>query len=222
MNRSLALALAALLAASPAAAQTEPAPIDATLPNGPEILLADEAVEGTTVRRGVSRFTVRAPMSVVAREFTDFGNYTQIIPRVAESRVVRRTRAGTEVYMQVRLGQNLGVLWSRLRLSVRRTAAAVEVSGTSIEGNVDRFELATRIEPMPDDPERTLITCRMLSVPQLPFPSSVFTRENRAALSTLANRLRTRVEGATQPPAQPAQPAQPPVTAAATAAAPSS
>lgn len=223
MKRHLLITLSLLLAASRAWAQEAPAE---TLPALGEVRVSDEAVEGTTVRRGVSRFIVRAPMAAVAREFTDFGNYTQIMPRISESRVVRRTRAGTEVYMQVRLGANLGVLWSRLRLSVRRAPALVEITGTSLEGNVDRFELATRIEPVPDDPSRTLITCRMLTVPQLPFPSTVFTRENREALSTMANRFRTRIEApapaAPEAPAAPAPPPAQPATAAANNPAPTS
>lgn len=211
MNRHLPIALSLVLAASRASAQTDPAPAP-TLPADGEVVVSDEPAEGTTVRRGVSRFIVRAPMAAVAREMTDFGNYTQILPRVSESRVVRRTRAGTEVYMQVRLGANLGVLWSRMRLVVRRAPTSVAIEGTSLEGNVDRFELSTRIEQVPDDPTRTLITCRMLSVPQLPFPSTVFTRENRDAMATLANRFRNRIEAPAPAPEAPATPAPPPAT----------
>jgi hypothetical protein len=210
MHRALALSLSVLLLAPTASAQDAGAP--PALPEGPEIQLSDEPAEGTTVRRGVSRFVVRAPMATVVRELTDFGRYTEVIPRVTESRVVRRTRAGTEVYLQVSLGANLGVLWSRVRLQVQRAPARVVIDGVSLEGNVDRFELNTRIEPVPGDAERTLVECRMLSVPQLPFPSSVFTRENRDALSTMANRFRARVEA---PPAAPVAPvpAAPPTTA---------
>lgn len=183
------LVASVFLAPSPARAQVDPA----TLPPGAEIELRDEPAEGTTVRRGVSRFVVPAPMADVVRAFTDYPRYTELLPRVTTSRVVRRTRAGTEVYLQVNLGGNLGALWSRVRVSVQRAPQRVTVTGTNLDGNLDRFEFSAQIDAVAGDPARTLLECRMLSIPQLPFPSTVFTRENLHALSTMANLVRSRV-----------------------------
>ncbi|MEZ4391783.1 MAG: SRPBCC family protein [Polyangiales bacterium] len=208
-----ALALSAALAGAPstARAQVDPAP-----PQGIEIQLSDEAAEGTNVRRGVSRYLVAAPMADVVRAFTDYPHYTELLPHVTTSRVVRRTRAGTEVYLQVDLGGNLGALWSRVRVSVQRAPQRVTVTGAGLEGNLDRFEFAARIEPSPGDPAQTLVECRMLSIPQLPFPSTVFSRENRQALATMANTLRNRMAALSSAAAAPAaQPAPTPPPAAA-------
>lgn len=177
----------------------------AAVPNGADVELSDEPAEGTTVRRGVSRFVVQAPMAEVVRAFMDFPHYTELLPQVTTSRVVRRTRTGTEVYLQVDLGGNLGALWSRVRVTVDRTPQRVTFQGTSLEGNVERFEFSARIDPVEGDPARTLLECRMLSIPQLPFPSTVFTRENRRALTMMANRVRTRMN-----PASPETPVPPP------------
>jgi hypothetical protein len=198
--------LATVLSLSAAAGAQPPTPPSAapSLPNGAEVELADEPVDGTTVRRGVSRFVVQAPMAEVVRAFMDYGHYTELLPQVTTSRVVRRTRAGTEVYLQVDLGGNLGALWSRVRVTVDRTPQRVTFQGTSLEGNVERFEFSARIDPIEGDPARTLLECRMLSIPQLPFPSTVFTRENRRALTMMANRVRARmVPGAPEAPVPP-------------------
>lgn len=218
MTRPHGLALALLLVTPAAAAQTDPPSppaaraVDEGIPAEGEIRIGDEVAEGTTVRRAISRFVVVAPVASVASVMTDFGRYTEILPRLTESRIVRRTRAGTEVYLQVSLSPSPGFLWSRMRLQVRRGAERVEIVGASLEGNLDRFDFVTRLETVPGDPTRTLVTCRMLTIPQLPFPSSVFTRENRDALGTFANHLRARVASLT-PPA----PASPPPAATASA-----
>lgn len=210
-----ALALFAALAGAPSVAEAQVDPTPAA-PQGIEIQLSDEAAEGTNVRRGVARYLVAAPMADVVRAFTDYPHYTELLPHVTTSRVVRRTRAGTEVYLQVDLGGNLGALWSRVRVSVQRAPQRVTVAGAGLEGNLDRFEFAARIEPSAGDPSHTLVECRMLSIPQLPFPSTVFSRENRQALATMANTLRNRMAALTPAPVAPvAQPAPttPPATA---------
>ena len=214
--------LATALALTTAAGAQPPTPPTATpaLPNGAEVELADEPAEGTTVRRGVSRFVVQAPMAEVVRAFMDYGHYTELLPQVTTSRVVRRTRAGTEVYLQVDLGGNLGALWSRVRVTVERTPGRVTFQGTSLEGNVERFEFSARIDPVEGDPARTLLECRMLSIPQLPFPSTVFTRENRRALTMMANRVRARMTPGA--PETPVPPPSVPTTASPTPPAPTS
>jgi hypothetical protein len=211
--------LATVLTLSAAAGAQTPTPTPTpTLPTGAEIELGDEPAEGTTVRRGVSRFVVQAPMAEVVRAFMDYGHYTDLLPQVTTSRVVRRTRAGTEVYLQVDLGGNLGALWSRVRVTVERTPQRVTFQGTSLEGNVERFEFSARIDPVEGDPARTLLECRMLSIPQLPFPSTVFTRENRRALTMMANRVRARMSPGA--PEAPVPPPSVPTTASPTPAPP--
>jgi hypothetical protein len=134
--RGATLATVLTLSAAAGAQPPTPAPTP-THPTGAEIELGDEPAEGTTVRRGVSRFVVQAPMAEVVRAFMDYGHYTDLLPQVTTSRVVRRTRAGTEVYLQVDLGGNLGALWSRVRVTVERTPQRVTFQGTSLEGNVE-------------------------------------------------------------------------------------
>lgn len=182
--------------AAPAAA-TSPAPhsTPSTTPGSTteEVAISDLPADGTLVRRGRSETVIDAPFDVVVRTLTDFAHYSEFMPHVRESRVVRRNRAATDVYMQVPLGGSLGVIWALLRIDARREGGRLELTGQAVDSNTDRFETRSVVERVPGDPNRTRVVFEVLALPRLPFPSSVFTREMRGAASTLAYNLRTRV-----------------------------
>lgn len=184
-------------AAGPVAPATGVAPSSPPAVAPPaEVQVSDEAADGTLVRMGRSDVVIRAPFDLVVRQMTDYGRYHEFMPRVRESRVVRRTRGATDVYMQVPLGGSLGVIWALLRLDARRTPDRFTLDGQAVDSNMDRFETHTVIERIAGDPTVTRLTFRMLALPRLPFPSSVFTREMRGATRTIADNLRARVERA--------------------------
>ncbi len=198
------------VAPAPATVATPPA-APAPAPSPAEIAVSDEPADGTLVRMGRSDVVIRAPFDLVVRQMTDFAHYNEFMPHVRESRVVRRNRGATDVYMQVPLGGSLGVIWALLRLDARRAPGRFTLDGQAVDSNMDRFETHTVIERVADDPGATRLTFRMLALPRLPFPSSVFTREMRGATRTIADNLRARVERAA---------ALEPVRVAATPAAP--
>jgi len=181
-----------------------------------DVAVSDEPAAGTLVRMGRSEVLIRAPMELVVRQMTDFAHYNEFLPHVRESRVVRRNRGATDVYLQVPLGGSLGVIWALLRLDSRRTPDRFVLDGQAVDSNMDRFETHTVIERVSGDPATTRLTFRMLALPRLPFPSSVFTREMRDATRTITQNLRARVEraaalepvrAAAAAPAAPAAPA---------------
>ncbi len=178
------------------AAATRPAPsttTNNTAAPADEVAISDLPADGTLVRRGRSETVIDAPFDVVVRTLTDFAHYSEFMPHVRESRVVRRNRSATDVYMQVPLGGSLGVIWALLRIDAHREGGRLELTGQAVDSNTDRFETRSVVERMPNDPNRTRVVFEVLALPRLPFPSSVFTREMRGAASTLAYNLRTRV-----------------------------
>ncbi len=185
-------------AATAATAQATPAPPatpDRPAVAPPEAVTVTELpVEGTLVRRGRSETVIRAPMDLVARAMTDYPRYSEFMPHVRESRVVRRNRGATDVYVQVPLGGSLGVIWCLLRIDAHRQPDRLELVGQTVDSNMDRFETRSVIERIPGPEARTRVVFEVLALPRLPFPSSVFTREMRDAARTVANNLRTRVE----------------------------
>lgn len=169
-------------------------PVATPTPRAPEaVTVTDEEVEGTLVRMGRSETVIDAPMELVVRAMMDFTRYNEFMPHVRESRVVRRNRAATDVYMQVPLGGSLGVIWALLRLDAQRGRDRFALDGRAVDSNMDRFETHTVIERVAGDAQRTRVVFRVLALPRLPFPSSVFTREMRDAARTVAQNLRARI-----------------------------
>ncbi len=203
----LALALSLVAASSAAFAQTprDGGTIDAAVatttdasaagdaPAADEIISSSVEVPGITVRRGRAETVIDAPFEVVARAVLDYAHYNTFMPHVTEARVVRRNRADTDVYLQVPLRGELGVIWSLVRVNAQRTPNRLELSGHAIDGNMDRFESNTLIERVAGPTPRTRLVFTLLAQPRLPFPSSVFTRENVGASRTVANNLRAQI-----------------------------
>ncbi len=183
-------ALDAAVTAS-ADASTDAPPADARSPD--DIESSSVEVPGISVRRGRAETVIDAPFEVVARAVLDFAHYNTFMPHVTEARVVRRNRADTDVYLQVPLRGELGVIWSLVRVNAQRTPNRLELAGHAIDGNMERFESNTLIERIAGPTPRTRLVFTLLAQPRLPFPSSVFTRENVSASRTVANNLRAQI-----------------------------
>ncbi len=171
----------------------DPTPSPAS-PVAVAVTFTNEPVEGSAVQRGRSETIINAPMDQVVRAMGDFPRYPEFMPRVGEARVIRRNRAVTDIYVQVPLPRSLGVVWSLVRVTTRRSPDRVEMSGDGIDGNMERFETHCLIERIPGTDARTRFTFRILALPRLPLPSSVFTREMAVAARNVATNVRTRVE----------------------------
>jgi hypothetical protein len=173
------------------------------------VAVTDLPVAGLAIRRGRSETVIHAPLEQVAQAMLDYGRYNEFMPHVRESRVVHRNRAVTDLYVQVPLTPTLGVVWALLRLEARRARDQVEITGGAIDGNMERFEVHALLERVPGTEPATRFVFEVLAQPRLPFPSSLFTRENRDASRTVANNVRVRVERAyALAPLRPQRPTQ--------------
>lgn len=212
LRLSLALALVAASSAAPAQTPRDAGALDASArvstdasvsvsadaPPGDarpaeEVVSSTEEVPGIAARRGRAETIVNAPFEVVARALLDYARYNTFMPHVTEARVVRRNRAETDVYMQVPLRGQLGVMWSLVRVNAQRAPNRLELAGHAIDGNMERFESNTLIERLPGPTPRTRLVFTLLALPRLPFPASVFTRENVNASRTVAGNLRAQI-----------------------------
>lgn len=181
-------------AVTDATATDAPAATDARPPEA--VSASSEEVPGISVRRGRAETVIEAPYEVVMRTMLDYPHYNTFMPHVTEARVVRRNRADTDVYMQVPLRGQLGVMWSLVRINARRAPDRLELNGHAVDGNMDRFESTTLVERLPGPAPRTRLVFTLLALPRLPFPSSVFTREMVDASRTVAANLRAQIHRA--------------------------
>lgn len=164
----------------------QPAPIE----------VVSEAVEGLDVQRARAVSVLRVSLEDAARAVTDFGRYAEFLPHVRESRVVRRNRALTDVYLQVPINQSFGVVWSLVRMNAQRSRDQMVLTGEAVDGNMDRFEMRCVLRRMPGAEPSTQMEFSLLALPRLPLPASVFTREMATNARRVVDTMRSRVEQA--------------------------
>ncbi len=152
------------------------------------------AVAGTDVRAGIAVAEVAAPFALVSAALQDFSTYRQFLPRLNESRVVRRRRAESEVYLRAELLEGFGVVWALERFRVTRATGSILVEGERLDGTMRRFDV--RIEAVEiAGTNRTRIAVYLLGLPPFPLPSGYLSRQHgrwtARALRALAARVET-------------------------------
>lgn len=208
----LATAALAVLAPSPARADAPPAP-DAEIA---KLLEARGSLKWNHVplargdRYGHAEVLVAAPLAKVRSEVTAYGTYKTLVPRkFNNARVVGKTKAGTDVYMQVPVLKGMITLWQVMRFGqVRRVADGVEqLEGTYVDGNVRTAHVVFTLRRV--DAATTQLKMDLLIAPTFAAPQSALDEELRDAAMQAVDALRDR-----------AQPAPGPVLSLAAAAAP--
>ncbi len=204
---ALLCAVALLAAGTPAAAQEQPlrerrqaapanAPrVTASLRRG-EIDIVSLPHPHTGVQLARASVIVDAPPAVAMRIVTDYARYQEFLPSFRASRVLSRRGNNAIVYLEARAVHNTATIWAQLRIFERRPEGATQIiEGRMMQGNVARMDARWEVTPI-DDGTRTLVTFQFLIDPDLPFPDSVVTEENRRVTRRAVDALRRR---ATEP-----------------------
>ena len=123
----------------------------------------------------------------------DYANYVTFMPNFTKSRVLAQRGSRAMVYMEVSVARGAITLWGQLALAERPSGEdARVVEARLMEGNVDAFNASFTLRPV-DGGARTEIDFRIYVDPDIPLPSSVFSRENERAASKTVRALRSRV-----------------------------
>jgi ribosome-associated toxin RatA of RatAB toxin-antitoxin module len=152
------------------------------------------AVAGQSIRAGGGMTAVNAPLSVVRQIVTDFGHYADFMPRFQKSRIVGKSAAGTDVYLQVPILHGAATVWAVTRFG----SPVHEGNGERIEGqmngqgNVDDMRAVWHLHPVDDT--HTILKAEILIVPKLPLPGSVVTPELEYAADQAVSAVRDRAE----------------------------
>jgi ribosome-associated toxin RatA of RatAB toxin-antitoxin module len=97
------------------------------------------------------------------------------------------------VYMEVSVAKGAFTLWGQLNLSERpQEGDSRVVEARLLEGNIDAFSASWTLTPV-DGGARTEVDFKIYVDPDIPLPSSVFSRENEKAAGKTVRALRTRV-----------------------------
>lgn len=132
-------------------------------------------VEGTDVQAGIVVGEIEAPFATVSATLLDFGSYRQFLPRITESRVVRRRRGENDVYLRAELLEGLGTVWSLQRFTVTRATGSLLIVGTSVDGTMRRFDVRIEASEIAGT-GRTRLAVQLLGLPPFPLPTSYLTR----------------------------------------------
>jgi len=177
-------ALALTVLAAPAAAE-----VDENL----AIFTSQVPEAGSSISWGQAVIVVDKPVQEVLLIVRDYANYAQFMPNFTKSRVLTQRGSRAMVYMEVSVAKGAITLWGQLSLAERPTEDQSHVVEAHLmEGNVDAFDARFTLTPL-DGGARTQVDFRIFVDPDMPLPSSVFSRENEKAAGRAVRALRSRV-----------------------------
>jgi ribosome-associated toxin RatA of RatAB toxin-antitoxin module len=183
-----ALASASILGLMPSHA----AAVEAHVENA-GIFTAQIPVEGSNIATGQAVIVVDKPIEEVLRIVLDYANYVRFMPNFTKSKVLAQRGSRAMVYMEVSVAKGMYTLYGQLHLAERpQDGVSRVVEGRLMDGNIDAFDASFKLTPT-DGGARTEIDFRIYVDPDLPLPSSVFSRENERAAGRTVRALRARV-----------------------------
>ncbi len=180
---SLGLLLATLfLATSPVHAAGEP-----------DVRTAQIAEAGSNISCGHAIGVIDKPIGQVFSVVVDYANYAHFMPNFTKSKVLAQRGNRAMVYMEVSVAAGTFTLWGQFKLSEAPSEGETRViEARLLEGNMDAFRASWRLTPV-DDGARTEVDFKLYVDPNMPLPSSVFSRENERAAGNTVRALSSRI-----------------------------
>jgi len=190
MSRTVAfgsLAIACAVASGPMMAAAEA-----------DVLTAQIAEDGSNISWGRAVTVIDQPIDEVLPVVVDYANYVKFMPNFTKSEVLAQRGNRAMVYMEVSVASGTFTLWGQLTLSESaREGETRVIEARLLEGNMVAFSATWRLTPV-DGGARTEVDFKIYVDPDMPLPSSVFSRENERAAGNTVRALRTRVAEATK------------------------
>ena len=149
--------------------------------------------DGSDIAGGRAVIVVDKPIEEVLPIVLDYANYVQFMPNFTKSRVLAQRGSRAMVYMEVSVAKGMYTLYGQLNLAEGpQDGESRVVEGRLLDGNIDAFNASFKLTPV-DGGARTEIDFKIYVDPDIPLPSSVFSRENERAAGRTVRALRARV-----------------------------
>ena len=159
------------------------------------VFTSQTPVEGSNIASGRAVLVVDKPIEEVLPVILDYANYVDFMPNFTKSRILAQRGSRAMVYMEVSVAKGLYTLYGQLNLAESpQDGGSRVVHGQLVDGNIDAFDATFTLTPI-DDGARTEIDFSIYVDPNIPLPSSVFSRENERAADRAVRALRTRLSG---------------------------
>jgi len=157
------------------------------------VFTAQVPTVGSNIASGRAVIVVDQPIEEVLPIVLDYANYVQFMPNFTRSKVLAQRGSRAMVYMEVTVAKGMYTLYGQLNLDERPQDDGVRVvEGRLVDGNINAFNASFRLTPV-DGGRRTEIDFTIYVDPDLPLPSSVFSRENERAADRAVRALRQRM-----------------------------
>jgi ribosome-associated toxin RatA of RatAB toxin-antitoxin module len=149
--------------------------------------------EGSEIQWGHAVGVVGTPVDAVIPVITDYGNYVDFLPYFTKSQVLAKRGDKAMAYMEVTVAAGTITLWAQLKLVETAVDGGVRlVEAHLVDGNIRTFRASWKLTPV-DDGKRTRVDFKMHVDPDLPLPSSMFSRHNEKAAGKIVEALREHV-----------------------------
>ena len=149
--------------------------------------------ESSNIASGRAVIVVDKPIDEVLPIILDYANYVQFMPNFKRSKVLAQRGNKAMVYMEVSVAKGMYTLHGQLKLDERpREDGTRVVQGRLVDGNINAFDASFKLTPV-NDGAATEIDFKIYVDPDLPLPSSVFSRENERAAGRTVRALRERI-----------------------------
>jgi hypothetical protein len=152
---------------------------------------------GQTERHGHAEVVVQAPIELVELQVRAFGQYKDLAPRrIKTSRIVDKTEAGTDVYMQIAIMNGFVTIWQIIRFGATQQVAADTrlIEGNLLKGNVKGSHSAFALRRVDD--KRTILRADILSSVEVPVPQELIDEELRDYAADALSALRDKAQAA--------------------------
>ncbi|MGB5265404.1 MAG: SRPBCC family protein [Polyangiales bacterium] len=157
------------------------------------VLTAQIPEEGSSISWGQAVMVLDTPIEEVLPIVLDYANYVDFMPNFTKSKVLAQRGTRAMVYMEVSVARGAITLYGQLNLAERPESGDVRVvEARLLDGNIDAFSARFTLTPV-DGGTRTEIDFKIYVDPDIPLPSSVFSRENERAAGKTVRALRARV-----------------------------
>ena len=158
-----------------------------------DVRTAQISEAGSDISWGHAIGVIDKPIDQVLPVVVDYANYAHFMPHFTKSRVLARRGNRAMVYMEVSVAAGTFTLWGQFKLSEAPSEGKTRViEARLLEGNMDAFSASWRLTPV-DDGARTEVDFKIYVDPDMPLPSSVFSRENEKAAGKTVRALRNRI-----------------------------
>jgi ribosome-associated toxin RatA of RatAB toxin-antitoxin module len=148
---------------------------------------------GSNISWGHAIGVIDEPIDQVFPVVVDYANYAHFMPNFTKSKVLAQRGNRAMVYMEVSVAAGTFTLWGQFKLSEAPAEGVTRVvEARLLEGNMDAFSATWRLTPV-NDGARTEVDFKLYVDPNMPLPSSVFSRENEKAAGKTIRALRNRI-----------------------------